>query len=242
MRKFLLGLFCAGLIGASPALATNNDIIELGVGLRYLFDGNTFAADNSAVNPELDTMPLAGDYSLGFGFHAACGHRFDSRRLPWEFRLRYDFYMAPKDSGLRTIGGISGVSETHLITGSLYEHDVFMSFRFHDLLPIQFDGLYYELGVGAVTLTYDYTRELFDGMSLTPIESKNKTRSGLGVLLGAGYLHDLGDDAYVSASAELVFSQIQDGKDASGGIVHASPNANGLHLRLTYGRYFTSLF
>jgi hypothetical protein len=243
MRKFLLGLFCAGLLGASPAIAGNNDLIELGVGLRYLFDSDTYGADNPDVNVLYDTMPFAGDYALGIGFHSAVGHRFDSRRSPWEFRLRHDFYVAFEDEGTRDFDGVAGLYQTQLIKGTLYENDIFFSFRFENLLPIDIEGLYYELGLGVVTLSYDYTRELTDPV-LDPVvvEDRTVTRSGMGILAGLGYHHTLTDDTYLTGSAEFVFSQIQDITNNSGTILHASPNANGLHFRLTFGRFFTAPF
>lgn len=237
MRTLLLGLVCTGGLLAGTAQAASNDILELNLGVRYLFTSGYFAADNEDVNYATDVFPLVGDQSLGFGLGAALGHRFDSRQGPWEVLVKYNFSTTPEDEGVRTwtVGNIV-IPPTNL-KGQLDQHDVLLTARFPgNFMPIPIlnhEILYYDLGVGVTTLSYEYgTTDL----------TAETTRSGMAFNVGMGCRIPLSETWSFRAGADLIFSKIQDIEDGAGNLVHEAPNAHGVRLQAALVHYFESRF
>ncbi len=236
MRKLLMGLFCAVSLLATSAMAKSNDIVELGLGLRMLFNSDIYSADNVDVDYANDTYPIAGDQAMGFGLNAALGHRFDGRKGPYEVLVKYSWSTSSEDSGSRNFTR-NGIVETG-VTGTLSKTDVLFAFRLpSSLMPIPYlnhPNLYYDMGLGFTTLSYDY--ELSSGFASTI------DRTGPAFNLGVGYRHELSEDWDLTARADFIFSSIQDIENAAGELVHDSPDANSLHLQIGLVRYFESLF
>jgi hypothetical protein len=241
MRTLLLALFCAGGL-AGAAAAANNDLVELGVGARLLFNADVYAADNPGVDYATDVFPIVGDEAFGLGLNVALGHRFDSRRGPYEVLVKYYYSTGSEDSGTRAVGG--STPATYDIVGTLDQHDLLMSFRLPgELMPVpvlNYHDFYYDLGMGVTTLSYKFDRSNATTGAL--LESSRRTRSGLAFNVGAGWRHALSENTALTLRADFVLGKIQDVKDASGQVVQLSPNAHGARFQLGLVRYFRSLF
>jgi hypothetical protein len=230
-----------GLLGGT-AQAKNQDLVELGIGVRYLFDSGFYKADNKDVNYDSDTFPLVGDQALGFGAKVAIGHEFDSVKGPWDVLLKYNYSTSPEDNR----NGVTRVTDSGMITedltGQLDQHDLLLVFRlpgtFMPLPLLNNQHLYYDLGMGVSTLSYDYTYKLAG----VETETSVRTRSGLAYNVGIGYRLPLNETWTLNAGADLVFSKIQDINDASGTLSHYSPGAHGMRLQVGLVHYFESLF
>lgn len=240
MRNLLLGLVCAGGLLGGTARAATNDIIELNLGVRYLFDSGFYKADNEDVDYDTDVFQLVGDQALGFGAGVSIGHRFDSRKGPYEVLLRYTYNTSPEDKGTVTVNTDLGTFPLDL-KGSLDQHDAMLVARLPSTLmplPILNDKhLYYDLGMGVSTLSYDYEYDV-----LGSTYAGTKTRSGTAFLAGVGFRLPLNETWTFRAGADFVFSKIQDVKDGSGNVIHYAPNAHGARLQVGLVHYFESLF
>lgn len=236
MRTLLLGLVCTGGLLAGTAQAAPNDILELNLGVRYLFTSGYFAADNEDVNYATDVFPLVGDQAMGFGLGAALGHRFDSRQGPWEVLVKYNFSTTPEDEGVRTYP-VGNVNVTTNLKGQLDQHDVLLTARFPgNFMPIPIlnhEILYYDLGVGVTTLSYEY--------GVTDLTAET-TRSGMAFNVGMGCRIPLSETWTFRAGADLIFGKIQDIEDGAGNLVHEAPNAHGVRLQAALVHYFESRF
>lgn len=241
MRNLLLALVCAGSLACGAAYAANNDVLELGLGARMLFDSDTYTSKNPDVNYESDAFPIMGDQAFGIGATVAVGHRFNSRRGPWEFLVKYIYSTSAEDNGVVTLPSASGDIDVDL-AGKLDEHDLFITFRMpSSLVPVpilNYKDFYYDLGLGVTTLSYDYSYEYLG----TEIYQTTRTRSGLAYNLGMGWKHEIAEDWALNLRADFVISKIQDIEDASGAVVHASPNAHGARLQVGLVHYFKALF
>jgi hypothetical protein len=242
MRKSLLVLFCAGSLAGTAAQAANNDILELGLGARLLFDSDTYGADNPNVDYATDVFPIIGDQALGIGIHAALGHRFDSRRGPYEVLLKYYYSIGNEEEGTYDLTGPSG-DTTYYIVGRLDQHDVLLAFRLPGTmmpLPIlDWEKLYYDLGLGVTTLSYEFAQ--VNTTTLATYETP-RTRSGLAYNFGMGWRHELSEEWTFSLRADFVLGKIQDIESASGRVVRAAPDAHGARLQVSMVRYFRTLF
>jgi len=245
MRSLLLGLCCAGALasGAAAAVNVNNDVAELGLGIRYLFDSDFFAADNPGVNYATDTFPLVGDQAMGFGVYAALGHRFDGRRGPYEVLLKYYYTMASEDEGAVSFVD-NGQVQNQTIVGRLDQHDLILAFRLPgQLLPVPLlnsPSLRYDLGLGVTTLAYDMERS--STATGTVLESTVRTRSGLAFNAGVAWTHELRDDLRLDIRADFILGAIQDVENADGDLLHYSPSASNLKLTVGLSKSFRSLF
>jgi hypothetical protein len=241
MRNLLLALVCAGSLACGAAHAANNDVFELGLGARLLFDSDVYKADNPGVNYDTDFFRIVGDQAFGIGFDAALGHRFDSRRGPWEMLVKYNYSTSAEDTGVASVPSGAG-NLTVDITGKLDQHDLFFTFRLPgDFLPIPLldsKGFYYDLGLGVTTLSYDHHYDYLG----TTIYSSRRTRTGMAYNLGLGWRHDLNENTQLTLRGDVVMGKIQDVEDASGGLVHASPKAHGLRAQVGLIRYFKTPF
>lgn len=245
MRSLLLGLCFVGTLAGSAA-AANNDIVELGLGIRYLFDSDFYAADNPGVNYGTDTFPFAGDHAMGFGVHAALGHRFDSRRGPWDLLIKYYYTMgAEADETVNVPVGQSTIAEN--IVSSLDQHDLLFAVRMrgdNGLIPVPVlnsPSLTYDLGIGVTTLSYAMDVSL-PGSPATLIESTTRTRSGLAFNFGLGWEHELSETLKLQVRGDFIFSKIQNVEDADGNVVHYSPNAHSAKLMIGVSKSFDARF
>jgi len=242
MRTLLLGLVCTGGLLAGTAQAASNDILELNLGLRYLFSSGYYAADNEDVNYASDVFKLVGDQSLGFGLGAALGHRFDSRQGPWEVLVKYNFSTTPEDEGVRSWTVNNYVILPTNIKGQLDQHDVLLTARFPgNFMPIPIlnhDIFYYDLGMGVTTLSYEVEGRRAGVLVL----AEERTRSGMAFNVGMGCRIPLNETWTFRAGADLIFSKIQDIEDGSGNLVHEAPGAHGLRLQAALVHYFESRF
>lgn len=233
MRTLLLGLVCTGGLLAGTAQAASNDILELNLGVRYLFTSGYFAADNEDVNYATDVFRLVGDQSMGFGLGVALGHRFDSRQGPWEVLVKYNFSTSPEDEGVPTYP----VGNTVSWKGQLDQHDVLLTARFPgNFMPIpvlNHEILYYDLGMGVTTLNYEF--------GVTDLTAE-KVRSGLAFNVGMGCRIPLSETWTFRAGADLIFSKVQDIEDGAGNLVHEAPSAHGVRLQAALVHYFESRF
>ena len=239
MRNLLLALFCAGSFACATAQAANNDLVEFGLGARLLFDSNTYAANNPAVNYDTDVFPIVGDQAFGFGFNAAIGHRYNSRRGPYEVLIKYIYSTSPKDKGTATVT-VDGLGEIDVdMEGSLNQHDLLLTFRLPgELMPLpilNWNQLYYDLGMGVSTLSYTF--DVVGGSSDSDV-----VRSGLAYNFGVGWRHEFDENTALTLRTDFVLGKIQDIKDASGQLVHAAPGTNGARLEVGLVRYFKALF
>jgi hypothetical protein len=236
MRTLLLGLVCTGGLLAGTAQAASNDILELNLGVRYLLSSGYFAADNEDVNYATDVFKLVGDQAMGFGLGAALGHRFDSRQGPWEVLVKYNFSTTPEDEGIRTYP-MGNVNVTTNLKGQLDQHDVLLTARFPgNFMPIpvlNHEILYYDLGMGVTTLSYEY--------GVTDLTAE-RTRSGLAFNVGMGCRIPLSETWTFRAGADLIFSKLQDIEDGSGALISEAPSASGLRLQAALVHYFESRF
>lgn len=247
MRSLLLGLCFVGALAGSAA-AVNNDIVELGLGVRYLFDSDYYAADNPGVNYNSDFFPLAGDHALGLGLYGAIGHRFDSRKGPWEFLIKYYYTRGFEDADV-PFTMVSGQSTVNLqSTARLDQHDLLFTFRLpggSDLIPVPLlssPSLYYDLGFGVSTLAYDYELSSVVGGVSVPVASSVRTRSGMAVNFGMGWRHELSETLELNLRGDLIFSSIQNVEDADGKLVHFSPNAHNIKLAIGLTKRFDARF
>jgi hypothetical protein len=236
MRTLLLGLVCTGGLLAGTAQAASNDILELNLGVRYLFTSGYFAADNEDVNYATDVFPLVGDQAMGFGLGAALGHRFDSRQGPWEVLIKYNFSTTPEDEAVRTYP-VGNVNVTTNLKGQLDQHDVLLTARFPgNFMPIPIlnhEILYYDLGMGVTTLSYEY--------GVTDLTAE-RVRTGLAFNVGMGCRIPLNETWTFRAGADLIFSKVQDIEDGAGNLVHEAPSAHGVRLQAGLVHYFESWF
>lgn len=237
MRNLLFALVGVAGIACNTAQAANNDMAEVGLGVRYLFDSGVFAGDNPDINPETDFMPISGDQAIGLGVNAAIGHRFDSHRGPYEVLLKY-YYSTSSEADLST----PAVD----VIGSLDQHDLLLAFRLPgEMMPLpilNWNRLYYDLGMGVTTLSYDFERHT-TGLSGAAIdEVTRRTRSGLAYNMGVGFRQELSENLLFNVRADFVFGQIQDVQDAAGMVVHPGLNAHGARLQLGLVHYFKALF
>jgi Outer membrane protein beta-barrel domain len=247
MRNLLLAIFCAGSFACATAQAANNDLVELGLGARLLFNSDVYAADNPGVNYGTDVFPIAGDEAFGIGFQGAIGHRFDSRRGPYEVLVKY-IYSTSADDG-RTVSVDATTLTSQIYEGALDQHDLILAFRLPGaLMPLpilNWNQLYYDLGLGVTTLSYDYThQQLVMGIPpvLTTREATRRTRTGLAFNLGAGWRHELSENTSVTLRADFIMGKIQDVKNAEGQVVQTAPNVHGARFQVGLVRYFHSLF
>jgi len=245
MRTLLLGLVCTGGLLAGTAQAASNDILELNLGVRYLFTSGYFAADNEDVNYATDVFPLVGDQAMGFGLGAALGHRFDSRQGPWEVLVKYNFSTTPEDEGVRTYP-VGNVNLSTIRMGQLDQHDVLLTARFPgNFMPIPLlnhEILYYDLGMGVTTLSYEHTVAIFTPAGTTPEVTGARTRTGLAFNVGMGCRIPLNETWTFRAGADLIFGKIQDIEDGAGNLVHEAPSAHGVRLQAALVHYFESRF
>ncbi|MFA7331224.1 MAG: outer membrane beta-barrel protein [Candidatus Delongbacteria bacterium] len=241
MRNLLLGLVCASSLLGGTAQAATNDIIELGVGIRYLFDSGFYKADNKDVDYDTDVFPLVGDQAMGFGLNTALGHRFDSRKGPFEVLIKYNYSTSPADDKSVDFTTSAG-SFTANVEGSLDQHDLLLAFRLPaTLMPLPVLNskyLYYDLGMGVSTLSYDYELK---SLGVTLAEGTT-TRSGLAFNLGVGARIPLSETWTFKAGADVVLSKIQDIEDNTGAVIHYAPKAHGMRLQVGLVHYFESLF
>lgn len=239
MRNLLFALIGAGSLACGTVLAADNDLVEVGIGARLLFDGNTFTADNPAVNYSSDVFPIVGDQAFGLDLNVALGHRFSTRRGPYEVLLKYYYSMGSEDEGTVAVGAV-----TTDIVGTLDQHDFLLAFRLPgELMPIpilNYERLYYDLGMGVTTLSYDY--EATNAATGVVTASSRRTRSGLAFNVGAGWRQPLSDNWALSLRADFILGKIQDVENNNGAVIHAAPDAHGLRLQLGVVRYFEALF
>lgn len=236
MRNLLLALVGVAGLACTSVQAANNDLAEVGVGVRYLFDSGVFGGDNPDVKHDTDFMPIAGDQAMGLGLNAAIGHRFDSHRGPYEVLLKY-YYSTSSEADISTT--------TADVVGSLDQHDLVMAFRLPgEMMPLpilNWNRLYYDLGMGVTTLSYDFERST-TGISGSVSEASRRTRTGLAYNVGVGFRQPLSENLHFNVRADFILGQIQDVQDASGAVVHPGLNAHGARLQLGLVHYFKALF
>ncbi len=246
MRKVLLGLLMSVLTIGSAALAANNDVIEFGLTGRYMLDGDTYGADNSGVDYASDTYPLAGDFQMNFGVNLALGHRFDSRKGPFEVLFKYNLTTSMNDvDNYLYVDQYDTVSRLEN-DGSIRLHEFFGVVRFpSSLVPVDFlqsDNLYYDLGLGVATLVYEYDQATWSNVAFVNSQPHTITRSGLAFNVGVGYRLPLTETLSLNARVEASFSQIQDIENSDGDLVHKSPDTNNVGVSIGVTKYFHSLF
>lgn len=239
MRHLLMGLFCAGSLLASSAMAKGNDIIELGLGLRMLFNADVYTADNADVDLSTDTFPIAGDHAMGPLLGVALGHQFQSRKGPWACLLKYNYSFGAEEEVVNAANPFNrGFGAETSVKGTLSKHDVLLVFRLPSSLSplplLDHPNLFYDLGIGASTLSYDY--ELSSGYA------SKSARTGLAGSFGIGYRHELNEEWDLTAKLDFLFSEIQDIENSSGDLVHDSHDANAMHFQIGVARSFESLF
>ena len=196
------------------------------------------------------TYPFAGNFQTGFGMNFAVGHRFDSRKGPYEILFKYNLTTSMADDGEFNYVDPYNPSTAQLVLndGSVRLHELYAVVRFPStLIPVDFmqiDNLYYDLGMGVGTLVYDYDRATWDVTTLSFVdeESRTITRSGLAFNLGVGYRHALSEDLYLTGRLDANFCQIQDIENTDGDLVHPSPETHNLSLSIGVVKYFSSLF
>jgi hypothetical protein len=237
MRNLLIALVGVAGLACTTAQAANKDVAEVGLGVRYLFDSGVFGGDNPDVNHVGDFMPITGDQAMGLGLNAAIGHRFDSHRGPYEVLLKY-YYSTSSEAELS--------SPAVDITGSLDQHDLIMAFRLPgEMMPLpvlNWNRLYYDLGMGVTTLSYDFERHTTGLSGVAIHEATRRTRSGLAYNVGVGFRQELSENLLFNVRADFILGQIQDVQDASGAVVHPGLNAHGARLQLGLVHYFKALF
>jgi hypothetical protein len=236
MRNLLIALVGVAGLACTTAQAANRDVAELGLGVRYLFDSGVFSGDNPDVKHATDFMPITGDQAMGLGVNAAIGHRFDSHRGPYEVLLKY-YYSTSSEAELN--------SATADVIGNLDQHDLVLAFRLPgEMMPLpvlNWNRLYYDLGMGVTTLSYDFERQT-SGVSGTVNEATRRTRSGLAYNVGVGFRQELSENLLFNVRADFILGQIQDVQDANGAVVHPGLNAHGARLQVGLVHYFKALF
>jgi hypothetical protein len=240
MRNLLLGVFCLGVMAGTALATSTDDIIEFGLGARFMLNGDTYYGDNTDVNYGSDGYPFVGSQGLGLGTHLGIGHRFDSRRGSWEFVLGYDYFFGFEDSGERVFTENNSVLPPIKLEGKLRQHDFMMTFRMpFELLPldiISLDGAFIELAPGVTTLAYEYWPAGFSEATV------KKVRSGLNLGFGLGYALELENEYSLLIRGNMTFGQIQDVENTNGVVVHASPRADNLRLSISLRKYFKAWF
>lgn len=257
MRNLMIGLVLGGLCLAGSALATGNDIFEVSLGGRFMFDGDYYS-DSPAFDPVTSTYPLMGANQTGFGLGVAFGHHFQTKRGGFATLVKYNFATSPESDGVFYTDAAGDFVDTttpvagnisNSVTGTLSEHDLMLVFRMSsDLFPYDWmrnPNLFVDLGIGVTTLSYDYIMESqvvpVVGNPTTTTE-RTITRSGLAYSAGLGYNFNLDEDLKLAIRGDMLFGQIQDIEDSAGRLVRSSPNTNQLQLNLVLTKYFNSLF
>lgn len=253
MIGFVLGGFC--LVGS--ALATGNDIFEVSLGGRYMFDSGYYS-DTPEFDPVNATFPLMGANQVGFGLGVAMGHLYHTKRGGFATLVKYNFATSPESDGIYYTDAsgayldVTAPAAGNLVntnTGTLSEHDLMLIFRLSsELFPYDWmrsPNLFVDLGAGVTTLSYDFTNEVFEfanPASPTTTTTRTITRSGMAFSTGLGYNFNLADDLKLAIRGDMLFGSIQDIEDAAGRLVRTSPNTNQLQFNLALTKYFNSLF